>query len=242
MSNTLCTWVTGREVYVVAPTNPFVGHRQTMEIYETKGDADRVARSDRGTQVLPVQVRKSSHDDFPKHPIENEERPSNRDVLARAALHLKGLRESMPGGRLPESDERITLVRELSDALIAAESKLARLNELAAEHWDWKSGRRLADKLRDILGPDSVPYEEPAPEENFWDDRTTPLAYSRGDAERDAASRVRIADLALAHMAFHEVRPVTSDDRNGAWYEHAMRTARAVLNEFDVTPKEEPRG
>lgn len=27
------------------------------------------------------------------------------------------------------------------------------------------------------------------PEENFWDDRTTPLAYSRHDSERDIAAR-----------------------------------------------------
>jgi hypothetical protein len=29
----------------------------------------------------------------------------------------------------------------------------------------------------------------PTPEENFWDDRTTPTAYSRSDSERDLAER-----------------------------------------------------
>lgn len=31
------------------------------------------------------------------------------------------------------------------------------------------------DIERDLIGEPEVPYEDPPPEENFWDDRTTPL-------------------------------------------------------------------
>ncbi|WP_025157229.1 hypothetical protein [Leifsonia aquatica] len=48
--------------------------------------------------------------------------------------------------------------------------------------------RRVIDPLWRFTYPDDG-YEEPAPEENFWDDRTTPLAYSEGDSKRDTLAR-----------------------------------------------------
>jgi hypothetical protein len=39
------------------------------------------------------------------------------------------------------------------------------------------------------------------PEENFWDDRTTPLAYSEQDSERDLAKRREFAAFVLEQEA-----------------------------------------
>lgn len=43
--------------------------------------------------------------------------------------------------------------------------------------------------LRWPAEPDYGDYEEAPPEENFWDDRTTPQAYGRSDSERDERIR-----------------------------------------------------
>jgi hypothetical protein len=54
-------------------------------------------------------------------------------------------------------------------------------------------------QLRHEQAMDEYDFHGPAPEENFWDDRTTPGAYSQQDSERDLASRRE------AYYAYKEV-------------------------------------
>lgn len=87
----------------------------------------------------------------------------------------------------------------LSQRVAAAEAKVARIaaavppipateDELA-----WFQAQVLA-----IL--DGTAPAEPEPEGEFWDDRTTPLAYSRSDAEHDEQQRRIGAQAVLAEV------------------------------------------
>lgn len=90
------------------------------------------------------------------------------------------------GGWHMSADEAI----ELAVALLNAAGNLnlgLHAKEVSESVWTDR------DRAMQVLGPD-IPYEEPAPEENFWDDRTTPLAYSESDSIRDMEARREIAE------------------------------------------------
>lgn len=89
------------------------------------------------------------------------------------------------------------LLDDAQAALEAQEAKITALQALADEHWDWKAGRTLADRLRRILSDDSQSEQEPCdPDE--WEygyeliEQDTGDVLTRGwpyDTQEEAARR-----------------------------------------------------
>lgn len=93
-------------------------------------------------------------------------------------------RKPVDGGRLAAALSLARLYRQTGRPLELHDDAVADFIEALAEAHE----RAHEDEIAGIA--DETLY--PTPEEHFWDDRTTPLAYSRADSENEL-ERLRIA-------------------------------------------------